>query len=86
MNEFLFTDYGFSFEIKGSKLKFSVKRVHLFKVVIVLSTLIIQGCAICSSDSSFLSSPSVITSAGFSENSETIYSTDNSRDWSRSRT
>ena len=33
------------------------------------------------SSSSFSSSPSVITSAGYLENSETTYSTDNGRNW-----
>ena len=67
------------FEIKGSKPKSSVNRLNLFKVLIISSTSLLKGCAICSSDSS--SSPSVITSAGCSENSETIYSTGNGRDW-----
>ena len=71
------------FEIKGSKPKSSVNRLNLFKVLIISSTSLLKGCAICSSDSSssFSSSPSVITSAGCSENSETIYSTGNGRDW-----
>ena len=79
------------FEFKRSKLKSSVNRFNLFKVLIVSSTSYLQGCANCSSDSSssFSSSPSVITSAGCLENSETIYSTDNGRNWlvpSRQRT
>ena len=57
-----------------------MNRLNLFKVLIVLSASFLQGCAICSS-SSFSSSPSVITSVGCSENSETIYSTENARDW-----
>ena len=75
------------FEIKNlklkSKLKSSVNRLNLFKVLIVSSTSFLQGCANCLSDSSssFSSSPSVITSAGCLENSETIYSTDNGRNW-----
>ena len=52
------------------------------KVLIVSSTSFLKGCAICWSDSSssFSLSPSLITSAGCSENSEIIYSTDNGRD------
>ena len=71
------------FEIKGSKPKSSVNRLNLFKVLIVSSASFLQGCAVCSSDSSssFSLSPSVITSVGCSENSETIYSTDNGQDW-----
>ena len=71
------------FEIKGSKPKSSVNRLNLFKVLIVSSTSFLQRCAICSSDSSssFSSPSSVITSAGCSGNSETIYSIDNGRDW-----
>ena len=70
-------------EIKGSKLKSSVNRFNLLKFLIVSSTSFFQGCAICSFDSSSLLSlsPSVITSVGCSENSETIYSTENGRDW-----
>ena len=70
------------FEIKGSKPKSSLNRLNLFKVFIVSSTSFLKGCEICSSDSSssFSLSPSVITSAGCSENSEIIYSTDNGRD------
>ena len=69
------------FEIKGSKPKSSVNRLNLFKVWLSRQ-LHFKGCAICSSDvsSSFSLSPSVITSAGCSENSEIIYSTDNGRD------
>ena len=69
------------FDIKGSKHKSSVIRLNLFKVLIVLSTSILEGCAICLSDSSssFSTSPSVITSASCSENSETI----KKRQWSR---
>ena len=71
------------FEFKGSKLKSSVNRFNLFKVLIVSSTSYLQGCANFSSDSSssFSSSTSVITSAGCLENSETIYLTDNGRNW-----
>ena len=71
------------FEIKESKPKFSVNKLSLCKVLIVLSTSFFQGCPICSSDSSssFSPSPSVITSAGCSQNSETIYSTGNGQDW-----
>ena len=71
------------FEIKGSKPKSSVSRLNLFKVLIVSSTSFLQGCAVCSSDSSssFSSSPSVITSAGCSENPKTIYSADNGWEW-----
>ena len=71
------------FEIKESKHKSSVNRLSLCKVLTVLSTSFFQGCPICSSDSSssFSSFPSVITSAGCSQNSETIYSTGNGRDW-----
>ena len=71
------------FEIKGSILKSSVSRFNLFKVLIVSSASFLQECEISSLDSSssFSSSPSVITSVGFSENSETIYSTENARDW-----
>ena len=71
------------FEIKGSKLKSSVNRLTLFKVLIVSSASFLHRCAICSSgsSSSFSSSPSVITSVGCSENSETIYSTENGWDW-----
>ena len=70
------------FEIKGSKPKSSVNRLNLFKVLIVSSISFLKGCAIRSSDSSssFSLSPSVITSAGCSENSEIIYSADNGRD------
>ena len=73
-----------SFENKGSKLKSSVNRLNLFKAFIVSSTLFLEGCAICSSDSSSSVSlfPSLITSAGCSQNSETIYLPDNGRDWS----
>ena len=71
------------FEVKRSKLKFSVNRFNLFKVLIVSSTSFLQGCANCSSDSSssFSSSQSVITTTVCLENSETIYSTDNGRNW-----
>ena len=71
------------FEIKESKLKPCVNRFNLFKVLIVSSTSFLQGCANCSSEISslFSSSPPVITSAGCLENSETIYSTDNGRNW-----
>ena len=76
------------FEIKNlkfkSKLKSSVSRLNLCKVLIVLSTLFLQGCANSSSlDSSslFSSSPSVITSAGCLKNSKTIYLKDNGQDW-----
>ena len=71
------------FEIKGSNLKSCVNRFNLFKVLIVSSTSFLQGCANCSSEISslFSSSPPVITSAGCLENSETIYSTDNGRNW-----
>ena len=70
-------------EIKGSKLKSFVNRLNLLKVLIVSSTSFFQGCAICSFDSSslFSLSPSVITSVGCSEKSETIYSTENGRYW-----
>ena len=72
-----------SSEIKGSKLKSSVNRLNLLKVLIVSSTSFFQGCAICSLDSSslFSSSPSVITSVGCPQNSWKIYSTENFRDW-----
>ena len=75
--QFIYLIMRVGFEIKGSKPKSSVNRLNLFKVLIVSSTSFLQECAICSSDSSssFSSSPSVITSAGCSENSETIYST-----------
>ena len=71
------------FEIKGSKPKSSVNKLNLFKVLIVSSTSFLQGCAICSSDSSssFSSLLCVVFSAGCSENSETIYSVDSGRDW-----
>ena len=71
------------FEVKGSKLKPCVNRFNLFKVLIVSSTSFLQECANCSSEISslFSSSPPVITSAGCLENSETIYSTDNGRNW-----
>ena len=71
------------FEIKGLKPKSSGNRLNLVKVLIILSTSLLQRCAICSSDfsSSFSSSLFVITSAGCSENSEAIYSTGNGRDW-----
>ena len=70
------------FEIKGSKPKSSVNRINLFKVLIVSSTSFLKGCAICSSESSssFWLSLSAITSAGCSENSEIIYSTDSGQD------
>ena len=70
-------------EIKRSKLKSSVNRLNLFKVLILLSTSFLTRCAICSlySSSSFSSSPSVITSVVCSKNSETIYSTENGRYW-----
>ena len=74
------------FEIKNlklkSKLKSSVNRLNLFKVLIVSSTSFLHECTVCwlDSSSSFLSSPSVITSVGCSENSETIYSIENGRD------
>ena len=70
------------FEIKGSKPKSSVNRINLFEVLIVSSTSFLKGGAICSSESSssFSLSPSAITSAGCSENSEIIYSTDNGQD------
>ena len=82
---------GVGFEVKGSNLKSFVNRLDLFKVLIVSLTSFLQECSSCSSDSSssFLSSPSVITSTGCLENSETIYSTDSGRDWlvpSRKRT
>ena len=71
------------FQIKGSKLKTCVNRFNLFKVLIVSSAAFLEGCANCSSDfsSSFSSFPSVITSAACLENSETICSTDNGRNW-----
>ena len=71
-----------SFEIKESKPESSVNRLNLFIVSIVSLTSFLERCAICSSgpSSSFSSSPSVITSAGCSENSETISSTDNGQD------
>ena len=71
------------FEIKGSILKSSVNRLNLFKGLIVSSASFLQECAISSLDSqpSFSSSPSVITSVGCSKNAETIYSTENARDW-----
>ena len=71
------------FENKGSIPKSSVNRLNLFKVLIVSSASFFQGCAIYTlySSSSFSSSPSVITSVGCSENSETIYSTENAQDW-----
>ena len=70
------------FEIKGSKPKFFVNRINLFKVLIVLSTSFLKGCAICSSNSSssFSLSLSVITSAGWWQNSEIIYSRYNGPD------
>ena len=70
-------------EIKRSKLKSSVNRLNLFKVLIVLSTSFLTRCAIFSlySSSSFSLSPSVITSVGCLKNSETIYSTENGRYW-----
>ena len=40
------------FKIKGSNPKISVNRLNLFKVLIVSSNSFLQGCAICSSDSS----------------------------------
>ena len=74
--------YEVGFEIIGSKLKSSVNGPNLFKVFIVSSTPFHQRCAICSLDSSSLSSsPFVITSVGCSENSKTIYSTENGQDW-----
>ena len=65
------------FEIKESKLESSVNRLNLLKVLIASSTSLLQGCATSFSDSlsSLLSS-----SAGISENSETIYVTENGRD------
>ena len=71
------------FQIKGPILKSSVNRLNLFKVLIISSASFLQRCAISSLDSSssFSSSPSVITSVSCSENSETIYSTENARDW-----
>ena len=71
------------FEIKRSKLKSSVNRLNLFKVLIFSSTSFLQECAICSSDSpsSFSPSPSVFISAGCPENWEINYSTDNDEDW-----
>ena len=70
------------FEIKGSKPKSSVSRLNLFKVLIVSSTSFLQGCAVCSSDSSssFSSSPSVILQ-DVQKIQKTIYSADNGRDW-----
>ena len=70
------------FEIKGSKPKFSVNRINLFKALIASPTLFLQGCVTCSPDtlSSFSSYTSVITSGGCSENLETIYSTGNGQD------
>ena len=68
------------FEIAGSKLKPCVNRFNLFKVLIVSSTSFLRGCELNFS-SSFSSSPPVITSAGYLENSETIYSTDSGRNW-----
>ena len=66
------------FEIKESKLESSVKRLNLLNVLIASSISLLQGCATGFSDSlsSLLSS-----SAGISENSETIYVTENGRDW-----
>ena len=82
---YLFSDWlcGLALRLKRLKLKSSVNRLNLFKVLIVLSTSFLQGCAVCSlnSSSSFSSSPSVITSVGCSENSETIYSIENGLDW-----
>ena len=76
------------FEIKNlkfkSKLKSSVNRLNLFKVLIVSSTSFIQGwlnSLSSDSSSSFSSSWSVITSAGCLKNSETICSKENGRDW-----
>ena len=65
------------------RIKSYVSRLNLFKVLIVSSTLFLEKCVICSLDSSssFSSFPSVITSVGCSENSETIYSTEKDRDW-----
>ena len=73
----------FGFENKGSIPKSSVNRLHLFKVFIISSASFLQECTISSLDSSssVSSSPSVITSVGCSENSETIYSTENAGDW-----
>ena len=70
------------FEIKGSKPESSVNRLNLYKILIVLSISFLKRYIICSSDSSssFSLSPPVITSAGCSENSEMIYSTDSGRD------
>ena len=79
--------FGNSFELDDFSnyriFKSSVNRLNLFKVLIVSSTSFFQGYAICSLDSSssFSSSSSVITSVGCSENLETIYSTEKSRDW-----
>ena len=69
------------FEIKESKLKSSVNRLNLFKVLIVSSTSFLHECTVCSLDSSSSLSPSVITSVGCSGNSETTYSIENGRDW-----
>ena len=62
------------FEIKGTKPESSVSRLNQFKVLVASSTSFLQGCAVCSLDSlsSFSSFPSVITSAGCSENSKTM--------------
>ena len=72
-----------AFEIKGPRIKSSVSRLNLFKVLIVSSTSFLQGCVICSLDSSssFSSFPSVITFLGCSENSKAIYSREKDRDW-----
>ena len=83
----MFWGFGNSFELDDFLnyriFKSSVNRLNLFKVLIVSSTSFFQGYAICSLDSSssFSSSSSIITSVGCSENSETIYSTEKSRDW-----
>ena len=83
---YFFTDWlcGLTLRLKDQNLNpLWTDLPNLFRVLIVSSTSFLQGCVICSLDSSssFSSSPSVITSASCSENSETIYLTDNGRDW-----
>ena len=71
-----------AFEIKGSKPESSVKKLNLFKILIVSSISFLKRYVICSSDSSssFSLSPTVITSAVCSESSEMIYSKVSGRD------
>ena len=62
--------------------KSTVSRLNLFKFWLSHQLHFFRDMiCLLDSSSSFSSSPSVITSVGCSENSETIYSTEKSRNW-----